>query len=153
MSEERGKRDSHSEEPEDFSESDDVAAGSEVSASAADESKSPAADAVSLAKPTGKRSARRVRETVPATSSAVSASATKTARRSGKDKVEKRPNIFKRLIKFFREVIAELRKVIWPNRKQMVTYTAVVLVFVTFMVAYISGLDVAFGRGVDWLFN
>lgn len=62
-------------------------------------------------------------------------------------------NPFKRLVKFLREVIAELRKVIWPNRKQMATYTAVVLVFVVFMVAFIAGIDVAFVKGVDWLFG
>jgi preprotein translocase subunit SecE len=33
----------------------------------------------------------------------------------------------------------ELRKVIWPNRKQMVTYTTVVLLFLAFMVAFIGG--------------
>ncbi len=62
-------------------------------------------------------------------------------------------NIFKRLRKFLREVIAELRKVIWPNRKQMVTYTSVVLVFVAFMVAFISGADMAFIRGIEWVFG
>ena len=62
-------------------------------------------------------------------------------------------NPFKRLSRFLREVIAELRKVIWPNRKQMITYTSVVLVFVVFMVAFISGLDLAFIKGVSWLFG
>ena len=49
-------------------------------------------------------------------------------------------------LNFLREVIAELRKVIWPNRKQMVTYTSVVLVFLVFMVALIGGVDLAFSR-------
>ena len=73
--------------------------------------------------------------------------------RSGKTKADKRPNVFLRLLQFFREVVAELRKVIWPNKKQMVTYTTVVLVFLAFMVAYISGLDVLFLKGVGWLFG
>ncbi|WP_156757963.1 preprotein translocase subunit SecE [Actinokineospora pegani] len=60
---------------------------------------------------------------------------------------------FSRIFRFLREVVAELRKVIWPTRKQMVTYTAVVLVFVAFMVALISGLDLALGQGVSWLFG
>src|SRR5688572_29346227 len=38
-----------------------------------------------------------------------------------------------RLVRFLREVVAELRKVIWPTRRQLVTYTIVVLVFVSFM--------------------
>jgi preprotein translocase subunit SecE len=50
-------------------------------------------------------------------------------------------------------VVAELRKVIWPTRKQMITYTAVVLVFVAFMVAVIAGLDFALVKGVTALFG
>ena len=42
---------------------------------------------------------------------------------------------------------------IWPTRKQMITYTAVVLVFLTFMVAFVAGLDFAFGKGVFALFG
>ncbi|WP_424189951.1 preprotein translocase subunit SecE [Actinokineospora sp. G85] len=60
---------------------------------------------------------------------------------------------FSRIFRFLREVVAELRKVIWPTRKQMVTYTAVVLVFVAFMVALVSGLDLLLGQGVSWLFG
>ncbi|BAW03926.1 preprotein translocase subunit SecE [Nocardia seriolae] len=62
-------------------------------------------------------------------------------------------NPFVRLLTFLKQVVAELRKVIWPNRKQMVTYTSVVLVFVIFVIAYISGLDLAFIKGVNWLFG
>ena len=53
-----------------------------------------------------------------------------------------------RLTRFLREVVAELRKVIWPTRKQLVTYTIVVLVFVSFMVALVAGLDYVFAQGV-----
>ncbi len=45
---------------------------------------------------------------------------------------------------FFRQVIAELRKVIWPTREQLVTYFMVVLVFVLFMIALVSLLDYGF---------
>ncbi|WP_086818841.1 preprotein translocase subunit SecE [Allokutzneria sp. NRRL B-24872] len=66
---------------------------------------------------------------------------------------QKKGNPFKRFGRFLREVVAELRKVIWPTRKQLVTYTAVVLVFVAFMVGLVAGLDVAFAQGVLWLFG
>ena len=66
---------------------------------------------------------------------------------------QKKGNPFKRFGRFLREVVAELRKVIWPTRKQLVTYTAVVLVFVAFMVGLVAGLDVAFSQGVLWLFG
>jgi preprotein translocase subunit SecE len=58
-----------------------------------------------------------------------------------------------RVARFIREVVAELRKVIWPTRKELVTYTVVVLVFVSFMVALVAGLDIAFAKGVFWLFG
>ncbi|GLZ39996.1 preprotein translocase subunit SecE [Actinokineospora sp. NBRC 105648] len=70
-----------------------------------------------------------------------------------RDRKEEKGSIFARLFRFLREVVAELRKVIWPTRKQMVTYTAVVLVFVAFMVALVAGLDLALGKGVFWLFG
>jgi preprotein translocase subunit SecE len=65
----------------------------------------------------------------------------------------KRPNIFARLGRFLREVVAELRKVIWPSRKQMVTYTIVVIVFVAFMVALVGVLDLLFAKGVFAVFG
>jgi preprotein translocase subunit SecE len=66
---------------------------------------------------------------------------------------DSRPGLFARIFRFLREVVAELRKVIWPTRKQMITYTAVVLVFVAFMVALIAGLDLALAQGVTALFG
>ena len=70
-----------------------------------------------------------------------------------RDRKESRPGLFARLFRFLKEVVAELRKVIWPTRKQMITYTAVVLVFVAFMVAVIAGLDLALTKGVLALFG
>jgi preprotein translocase subunit SecE len=70
-----------------------------------------------------------------------------------RDRKEARVGFFARIWRFLKEVVAELRKVIWPTRKQMITYTAVVLVFVAFMVAVIAGLDFALIRGVTALFG
>ena len=47
---------------------------------------------------------------------------------------------------FYRQVIAELRKVVWPTRDQLVTYFAVVMVFVIIMMALVSALDLGFGK-------
>ncbi|MFB7876437.1 MULTISPECIES: preprotein translocase subunit SecE [unclassified Nocardia] len=113
-------------------------------------------DTAAATRPSGKRTARRARTSdSPADTGSVAtldrpSAARKADKNAGKAKTG---NPFKRLIKFLREVIAELRKVIWPNRKQMVTYTAVVLVFVVFMVAFIYGIDIAFIKGIDWLFG
>jgi preprotein translocase subunit SecE len=68
-------------------------------------------------------------------------------------KREARGNPFARLVRFFREVVAELRKVIWPTRKELLTYTAVVVVFVAIMVAIVAGLDVAFAKAVAFMFG
>ena len=62
-------------------------------------------------------------------------------------------SVFARLRRFLREVVAELRKVHWPTRRQIVVYTFVVLVFVAFMVALVAALDWAFAKAVFALFG
>jgi preprotein translocase subunit SecE len=47
---------------------------------------------------------------------------------------------------FYRQVVAELRKVVWPTREQLVTYFIVVMVFVAVMMTLISLLDLGFGK-------
>ena len=42
--------------------------------------------------------------------------------------------------------MAELRKVVWPTRDQLVTYFIVVMVFVLIMMAIVSLLDLALGK-------
>jgi preprotein translocase subunit SecE len=51
---------------------------------------------------------------------------------------------------FFREVVSELRKVIWPTRKELLTYTSVVIVFVVVVTSIVTGLDWVFGKGILW---
>ena len=53
---------------------------------------------------------------------------------------------------FVRQVVAELRKVVWPTREQLITYFIVTMVFVLVMMAIISALDLAFGRLVGVVF-
>lgn len=47
---------------------------------------------------------------------------------------------------FLRQVIAELRKVVYPTQEQLTTYFIVVMVFVVFMIGLISLLDLGFGK-------
>lgn len=54
---------------------------------------------------------------------------------------------------YLQQVVAELRKVIWPNRKQMVSYTTVVLVFLAFMVAMIFAADYGLNKLVNLVFG
>ncbi|CAM2872881.1 preprotein translocase subunit SecE [Saccharomonospora xinjiangensis] len=74
-----------------------------------------------------------------------------TPKRNRRD--AKKGSLFTRIGRFIREVWGELRKVIWPTRKQMVTYTTVVLFFLVFMVALVAGLDFVFLEGVDVVFG
>ena len=60
---------------------------------------------------------------------------------------------FRRIGLFFREIVAELRKVIWPTRNELLTYTAVVVVFVTVMTAIVAGLDYVYAKGVLFVFG
>jgi len=69
--------------------------------------------------------------------------------RVGSDKARERTSP----VTFYRQVVAELRKVVWPTQQQLVTYFIVVLVFVLALIAYVSVLDVVLGRGVFALFG
>jgi preprotein translocase subunit SecE len=72
------------------------------------------------------------------------------ARRPGKST---RSGPITRLTTYVRQVAAELRKVIWPTRKELVTYTSVVLVFVVIMVSVVALFDLAFTKAVLAVFG
>jgi len=54
---------------------------------------------------------------------------------------------------FFRQVIAELRKVVVPTQQQLITYFIVVMVFVLVMMAIVSALDLALGQLMFEIFS
>ena len=73
---------------------------------------------------------------------------------SGKKPAKKtRSGPFSRMSLFVREVIAELRKVIWPTRKELISYTGVVIVFVLIMAGIVALFDFLFTRGVLAVFG
>ena len=53
---------------------------------------------------------------------------------------------------FYRQVVAELRKVVYTTQEQLVTYFIVVMVFVIFMMTLVSLLDLGFGKLVFAVF-
>jgi preprotein translocase subunit SecE len=55
-------------------------------------------------------------------------------------------------VMFYRQVVAELRKVVWPTREQLVTYFFVVMVFVVVMMTLVSLLDLGLGKLVFQIF-
>jgi preprotein translocase subunit SecE len=65
----------------------------------------------------------------------------------------KRRARFSALGSFGGEVVAELRKVNWPDRRTVFGYTVVVLVSVSVITALIFGMDTLFGRAVLAVFG
>jgi len=84
--------------------------------------------------------------------------AAKGAKTDAKTKKPKKPgersaNPFLFVYTYLKQVVAEMRKVIWPNRKQMLTYTSVVLAFLAFMVALVGLADLGLTKLVMLVFG
>jgi preprotein translocase subunit SecE len=58
-----------------------------------------------------------------------------------------------RLSLFIKQVIAELKKVVTPTRKELFSYTGVVLIFVVIMMALVSAFDWVFALVVTYVFG
>jgi preprotein translocase subunit SecE len=56
-------------------------------------------------------------------------------------------------VRFAKESISEMRKVLWPSRHELVTYSIVVIVFVVIMVSIVAGLDIGFAKLVLQVFG
>jgi preprotein translocase subunit SecE len=69
------------------------------------------------------------------------------------EQVTEKLGLFARIGLFYRQVVSELVKVVWPTRKQLTTYTAVVMVFVTFIIAVVSLFDLVITKVVFWVFG
>jgi preprotein translocase subunit SecE len=116
---------------------------------------------VAPARPTGKRSRQRALSTTAAEADADTEGAEGPAKTAKVSKAKKAKAAsgggvlapFKFVWTYLTEVVNELRKVIWPNRKQMVTYTTVVLLFLAFMVAMIALADMGLARLVLLVFG
>jgi preprotein translocase subunit SecE len=67
--------------------------------------------------------------------------------------VTEKLGLFARIGLFYRQVVSELVKVVWPTRKQLTTYTAVVMIFVTFIIAVVSLFDLVITKVVFWVFG
>ncbi|MCV7103358.1 preprotein translocase subunit SecE [Mycobacterium palustre] len=118
-------------------------------------------------RPTGKRSRQRpANADVLGTESTEEAEAGDEAKTGKTDKTKKakaakKPkkagqrsaNPFVFVYNYLKQVVAEMRKVIWPNRKQMLTYTSVVLAFLAFMVALVGLADFGLAKLVLLVFG
>ena len=130
-----------------------------------------AAGAVTPQRPTGKRSRRRALEAtgvdestdtalegaesdgsdVGAADTGAVAVKVKPAKKVADKGKSRNPIAF--VFTYLQQVVAELRKVIWPNRKQMVSYTTVVLAFLVFMVTLIGLADLGLAKLVLLVFG
>lgn len=66
--------------------------------------------------------------------------------RGGDRRPERRRSPLGRMGLFYRQIIAELRKVIWPTRKELITYTTVALTFIVIMIGIVTVLDYGFTK-------
>nr|WP_202510356.1 preprotein translocase subunit SecE [Streptomyces sp. SID5643] len=59
----------------------------------------------------------------------------------------------KRLALFYRQIVAELRKVVWPTRNQLTTYTTVVIIFVVIMIGLVTVIDYGLSNAAKYVFG
>jgi preprotein translocase subunit SecE len=74
----------------------------------------------------------------------------KKTRKGGK-RAKKGP--LKRLALFYRQIVAELRKVVWPTRNQLTSYTTAVIVFVVLMIGLITLIDYGLSNAAKYVFG
>ena len=109
-------------------------------------------------RPTGKRSRQRAEvdnASGPVELTESDADDRKKAKKAKKTRKSDEPssNPFVFVFNYLKQVVAELRKVIWPNRKQMGSYTSVVLAFLVFMVTLIGLVDLGLAKLVLLVFG
>lgn len=57
-----------------------------------------------------------------------------------------------RIVQFFRESYAELRKVTWPSREEVGNSTKIVLISVTLIAVALGVVDFVFFQAIDLIF-
>ncbi len=55
-------------------------------------------------------------------------------------------NWISRAVNYVREVVAELKRVVWPSKEEVGALSAVVVFFVLILIAYIALLDFIYSR-------
>jgi preprotein translocase subunit SecE len=62
----------------------------------------------------------------------------------------KEPNA---IVRYYRETIGELRKVVWPTRQEALNLTAIVLIVITVMAMILGLFDYLFSELFRWLIS
>ena len=57
-----------------------------------------------------------------------------------------------RVVQFFKESVAELKKVVWPTREDVFSSVKVVLISTLIVALLLGGLDMLFTAGFNFIF-
>ena len=58
-----------------------------------------------------------------------------------------------RILNFFREVYAELRKVVWPSRRDTIRYSVTVIIFSLVLAAILGAADLGLLKAFEAILN
>ena len=61
------------------------------------------------------------------------------------DTTAKKPSFIAKIKRFFKDIYGEIKKIVWPNKKQVINNTGVVIVAVVVSSVFISLIDYFFG--------
>jgi preprotein translocase subunit SecE len=76
---------------------------------------------------------------------------TKPATKSGKPAKQAKPSIFARLGSYFRDVRSEMKRVVWPNRSEVLNSSVVVITTLLFFIAFIAVTDLIVAKALSLL--
>ena len=65
----------------------------------------------------------------------------------------KKPGIFGRMARSFRDMKGEIKKVVWPSRKQIINNTLIVIAFMVIAAIAVGGVDIVLTTIMDLLLN
>ena len=66
---------------------------------------------------------------------------------------QQKKGLITRILLFYRQVVAEMRKVVWPTRNELITYTIVVVIFVVSFAALVLVFDIGVSKVVKAVFG
>ncbi|MEK0306110.1 preprotein translocase subunit SecE [Bifidobacterium favimelis] len=69
------------------------------------------------------------------------------------EKKEPKPNFFMRIGLFIKQVIDELRKVVTPTGKELLSWSVAVFIFVLLLMVFVTILDFGLGKLVFLIFG
>ena len=73
-------------------------------------------------------------------------SAIETKQEKAKAKAkEKKPGVFSKIKRYFKDLRGEFKKIVWPSKKQIINNSIVVIVMVVLSAVVIGGFDTLLG--------